>query len=501
MEFQITDDLLNRVENGQASNKPKEAVRQPTVVTDEFGRQAIKTATLIIDRSEDGHKHDELLKASKLLGGYWAGGMLTYQDAEEALKAAIERKPNVDSLDSAYKDIRDGLNHGYNFPFTKEELEAQRQEYFERLKQESNNQSSGPEPVRSFGTPKEKNERTTSEVPLMTFSSMNEALQTAKDMPRMQRLIGTLLLKNTLSVWGGDNGIGKSILGFTVSEHLARGWKVLGLENECGPLRVLLCDFELTLQGLWKRYSDESAQKAYTFSSNVFRADFNPDFSAYGKNYDDQLFAAIRSLVVEIKADVLIIDNLTALKSQSNSDGDIALDLMNRLNRLKKELSVTIIALTHVTKLPSNVPIVKNHIAGSKHIQNLCDSIIGVAKSSQGHNKIYIKELKNRYEEEAYGADNILVCEKKKKGSFLTVELTDFDVESNHISPLDDTSEGSDNDQAKAIELRQSGLSIGKIAATLGKSKSVVHGWVKGVRSFEIPRERERTNDENEDFS
>ena len=65
--------------------------------------------------------------------------------------------------------------------------------------------------------------------PLMTVMSMNEAIAAAKNMPPMLRLMGTLLLRNTLNIWGGDNGVGKSIGAFTVAEHLARGWKVLGM--------------------------------------------------------------------------------------------------------------------------------------------------------------------------------------------------------------------------------------------------------------------------------
>lgn len=336
-------------------------------------------------------------------------------------------------------------------------------------------------------------------IPLTIGMSMNDALHNALNLPKMKRMLSTLLLENTLNIWGGDNGVGKSICAFGLAEFLARGWKFLNLENECKPLTVILYDFELTLQGLLKRYSNSELKNPYQFSPNFHRYDHNPDFCNFDKDYDDLLLADIRLNVIRIGAKVLIIDNLSALKSRSNSDGDTALQLMNQLNRLKKELGITIIVLTHITKQPLGQAIEKNHIAGSKHLQNLCDSIVAVSQSCQDHSLIYLKELKNRYEQQQYGSENIIVCRKIKSNNFLTIEFVSFDIEDNHLLAKVSIKEMED-DQLRAIKLRDEGKSIGEIAAILNKSKSTIHGWVKSVRSSESNtlNERTNTNDNND---
>lgn len=333
-------------------------------------------------------------------------------------------------------------------------------------------------------------------IPLTIGMSMNKALQKAMQLPKMKQMFSTLLYENTLNIWGGDNGVGKSIAAFALAEHLARGWKFLGLKNECAPAKILLYDFELTLRGLLKRYSNNDSTIPYQFSPNFYRYDFNPNSDSFSKDYDDELFSDIRNNVKELQAKVLIIDNLSALKSRSNSDGDVALDLMNRLNKLKKDLDITIIVLTHITKLPLGMSMQKNHIAGSKHIQNLCDGIVGIGTSCQGDNKIYIKELKNRYEEEQYKEDNIIVCERIKIENFLTINFLDFDLEINHLGKEAERI-NEDDPKRRAIVLKKEGRSIGSIALELNKSKSTIHEWTKAVRSSEIPGHTERKNDQN----
>jgi hypothetical protein len=68
-----------------------------------------------INNAQDGDKHNELLKAAHLLGGYIASGTISYEESEAALLSAIEGK-NIISVSGAKKTIADGLNHGQNQP-------------------------------------------------------------------------------------------------------------------------------------------------------------------------------------------------------------------------------------------------------------------------------------------------------------------------------------------------------------------------------------------------
>ena len=94
-----------------------------------YGLRAIEKASRIIAESNDGEKLDALLRAGHLLGGYIAGGMLGESEAKIALRQAIEAKPNVNSLSTAYKAIDDSIEHGKTMPIDFNELEIERQNY------------------------------------------------------------------------------------------------------------------------------------------------------------------------------------------------------------------------------------------------------------------------------------------------------------------------------------------------------------------------------------
>lgn len=96
-----------------------------------FGERAINTARQMIEHCVDGEKHNTLLKAGKLLGGYVAGGIISESEAENCLRHAIEGKPNVQCLTTAYKTIKDSLQYGQQDPIGLDELERQRVEYLE----------------------------------------------------------------------------------------------------------------------------------------------------------------------------------------------------------------------------------------------------------------------------------------------------------------------------------------------------------------------------------
>lgn len=104
----------------------------PDEHANEYGNRALKTAYEMVMNAQDGEKWDTLRKAGKLLGGYVAGGMVSYTDAELALRNAIDQR-DCDSYEDAYKTICSSLEHGQSQPFTFDELEAERKAYIASL--------------------------------------------------------------------------------------------------------------------------------------------------------------------------------------------------------------------------------------------------------------------------------------------------------------------------------------------------------------------------------
>ena len=89
------------------------------------GRQAIETATAMIEASTLGNRHHARLRASELLGGYVAGGIVSYDEAWGALAQAMAR--NSEHPDRSMKTITAGLQHGQSRAITLKDLEAERQ--------------------------------------------------------------------------------------------------------------------------------------------------------------------------------------------------------------------------------------------------------------------------------------------------------------------------------------------------------------------------------------
>jgi hypothetical protein len=87
-----------------------------TEVTDSDVEKMLKFAVNIFERSQDGHKHDILFKASQILGGCFEGGIIEKEIAIKALREAVDKKPNIESYQSAYRTIDDGFEAGRKKP-------------------------------------------------------------------------------------------------------------------------------------------------------------------------------------------------------------------------------------------------------------------------------------------------------------------------------------------------------------------------------------------------
>jgi hypothetical protein len=97
----------------------------PHSCRDWYARQALDRATHLIAVSVPGQQHYAQCKAAYLLGGYIAGGLLSYEDASTALEAAVQR--TAQDVPRAMRDITDGLAAGQHAPITAEDVAQERQ--------------------------------------------------------------------------------------------------------------------------------------------------------------------------------------------------------------------------------------------------------------------------------------------------------------------------------------------------------------------------------------
>ena len=75
----------------------------------------VNTAARMIAKAQDGEKHNILAKASTLMGGFIASGIVEEDVARWVLQREIQKR-DIDDLEGALKTINDGINNGKKQP-------------------------------------------------------------------------------------------------------------------------------------------------------------------------------------------------------------------------------------------------------------------------------------------------------------------------------------------------------------------------------------------------
>jgi archaellum biogenesis ATPase FlaH len=123
------DILIKPVSEKFSSLKTDERVELPEPKQIQDGVQVdytkLQVAANMIRNARDGEKHNTLIRAARLMGGYIGSGMLDEPQVIQVLESEIKKR-NIDSLDLAMKTIMDGINQGKLLPIT--EIDA---EYYE----------------------------------------------------------------------------------------------------------------------------------------------------------------------------------------------------------------------------------------------------------------------------------------------------------------------------------------------------------------------------------
>jgi hypothetical protein len=153
---------------------------------------------------------------------------------------------------------------------------------------------------------------------------------------------------------------------------------------------------------------------------------------ADSKTYDQYIMIAIIDRIRQIKATVLIIDNITCMRSGTES-AKVALTLMKDLKDLKNDYHLSVLVLAHTPKRNPARPVTPDDLQGSKLLINFADSAFAIGKSKTEPGISYLKQIKQRSTAEKYGADNVCLGRIIKPGNFLQFEFTDNGNERDHL--------------------------------------------------------------------
>jgi RecA-family ATPase len=287
--------------------------------------------------------------------------------------------------------------------------------------------------------------------------------------PKM--LFGKFWHEGEVCILFADSNLGKSILAVQIADAITKGKGVYPFDVESPAQPVIYCDFELTDKQFEARYS-LNFEHHYRFSPDFLRAELNPDPEQMGELDDDlgaNLICDLEAAVVQNNARVLVIDNLTYLRNETEQAKD-ALSLMKQLKTLKNTYGLSILVLAHTPKRDLTQPITANNLQGSKMLMNFCDSAFAIGQSNAKNEIRYLKQIKQRNTEQVYGENNVCLCQISKPHNFLQYEFVKFGKEWEQLQrkkaePVDD--ELID----KVLDLKAEGYSLREI----GKELNISH--------------------------
>jgi hypothetical protein len=312
---------------------------------------------------------------------------------------------------------------------------------------------------------------------LFTVNTAGNWLKQANKRAVPKMLFGKFWYETELCILFADSNLGKSILAVQIADAIAEGYSIEPFICEAEPQPVLYFDFELTDKQFEARYSIDY-ENHYPFTDKFYRAEMNPgsEIPKGFKDFDDYLNHALERSIVQTGAKILVIDNLTYLRSENERAKD-ALPLMKHLKALKNKYGLSILALAHTPKRDMSQELNRNDLQGSKMLMNFCDSAFAIGESVLDKGMRYLKQIKQRNTDQVYGTDNVCICVINKPSNFLKYEFTGYGVEADHLRK---PKYGKGNEHMdEVLKLREEGLTLKEIGAKFGLSFQQVDRLIK----------------------
>lgn len=317
---------------------------------------------------------------------------------------------------------------------------------------------------------------------LFKVKTANQWIEQAKKSPIPLMLFGELWHDSELCILFADTNLGKSILAVQIADSISKGKMISGFKLEAEKQTVLYFDFELSAKQFEIRYSEKNEaekvfEKHYSFDTNFKRLEINPDAEIpENRSFEDYLNQSLEQSITETGAKILIIDNLTYLKNETEKARD-ALPLMKHLKALKSRYGLSILALAHTPKRDLSKPLTRNDLQGSKMLINFVDSCFAIGESHTDKHLRYLKQIKARNTEIIYDTENVAVCQIQKPFNFLEFEFVGFGTEREHLKEF--TEKDRENTIEKAKELSLKGFSQRQISTELNISLGAVNKYLK----------------------
>jgi RecA-family ATPase len=310
---------------------------------------------------------------------------------------------------------------------------------------------------------------------LFLVKEASQWIEEAKNRPIPKMLFSEFWHEGELCILFADTNTGKSILAVQIGNSIATGEPIKGFNFDAKKQKVLYLDFELSDKQFEIRYSNNYADH-YIFPDFFYRAELDPDAEIPEGKFEENLHSSLEKAISETNSKILIVDNITYLKSETEKAKD-ALPLMKHLKALKTKFNLSILALAHTPKRDAAKPITRNDLQGSKMLINFCDSSFAIGESQQETGLRYLKQIKSRNTEVKFDSENVKLCQISKPINFLMFEFLTHANEQAHLKTLAPNQK--EELVFRAKDLQKEGKSQRQIAEELQMGLGTVNKYLK----------------------
>jgi hypothetical protein len=177
---------------------------------------------------------------------------------------------------------------------------------------------------------------------LLLTKTANACIEDAKLAPTPKTLFDDFWFEGEICILFADTGLGKSVLAVQIADSITKHRSIGHFALEGEKQAVLFFDCELSQKQFEKRYAikqDDTLTNHYIFDDDFLRCVINRRAAMPKRfnSFEDYLFFSLEYEVARTETQILIVDNITYLKSQTETAKD-ALPLMKELNRLKRQI-------------------------------------------------------------------------------------------------------------------------------------------------------------------
>ena len=159
---------------------------------------------------------------------------------------------------------------------------------------------------------------------LFKVMTANEWLELAKTSPIPEMLFGEFWHEGEICILFSDSNLGKSILAVQIADSISKGQQIPGFKMEAPKQKVLYFDFELSPKQFEVRYSVKNEvlkvfENHYQFDKyNLIRVEISPEAEPPTETtFENYLNQSLEQSIIETGAKILIIDNITYLKNET----------------------------------------------------------------------------------------------------------------------------------------------------------------------------------------